>query len=62
MNVEEYGRIIDEACFEKDGRKRLTCAKAFELSGKYGIPVRKIGNYCTKAGIRISNCQLGCFK
>ena len=62
MNADEYGRIIEESSIDKDGRKTLPCAKAFELSEKYGIPLKDIGAWCTDNGIKISRCQLGCFE
>ena len=62
MDTEEYGKIIEESSIEQDDRKALPCAKAFDLSGRYGIPLKDIGAYCTRNGIRISRCQLGCFK
>jgi hypothetical protein len=62
MNADGYGKIIEEASFEKDGRRMLPCARAFELSEKHGIPLKDIGAYCSESGIRISSCQLGCFE
>jgi hypothetical protein len=62
MTPDEYGKIIEEAAFERDGRKMLTCAKAFELSAEHSIPIGEIGSWCTDNGIRISMCQLGCFE
>ncbi len=61
MNADEYGKIIVEASIDKDGRKVMYCAKAFELSEKFGISLKDIGEYCTGNGIKISGCQLGCF-
>lgn len=61
MNVDEYGKVIEESSFDKDGRKALLCAKAFELSEKYGISLKDIGEYCSENGIKLSGCQLGCF-
>ena len=62
MNAEEYGKIIEESSIDKDGRKVLPCTKAFELSEKFGISLKDIGEYCTGNGIKISRCQLGCFE
>ena len=62
MNIEEFGKIIEESSIEQDGRKSLPCAKAFELSERYSIPLKDIGAYCSDNGIRISMCQLGCFE
>jgi alanyl-tRNA synthetase len=62
MNAEESGKIIEESSVEQDGKKVLPCAKAFRLSGRHGIPLKDIGAYCTRNGIKIIGCQLGCFK
>jgi len=62
MNADEYGKIIEESSLERDGGKVLPCAKAFDLSRRYGIPLKNIGIYCTDNGIKIIMCQLGCFK
>ena len=43
-------------------KKVLTCAKAFELAKKFDVKIIKIGNICNQHKIKISNCQLGCFK
>jgi hypothetical protein len=62
MNPDELGKIINETSFEVDGKRKLPCAKAFELSRKYSITLREIGKYCNENDIRISACQLGCFE
>jgi hypothetical protein len=61
MNAEEYGKVIEESAIDRDGGKALPCVKAFELSEKFGIPLKDIGAYCTGSGIKIISCQLGCF-
>lgn len=40
---------------------RLTCDTAHQLSEKYNIPLRDIGEICNDLKIRISACMLGCF-
>ncbi|MBN2071915.1 MAG: hypothetical protein JW814_10700 [Candidatus Krumholzibacteriota bacterium] len=62
MSEEELGRVIDAAVETKDGRKKLSCAKAFIIADDYGIRLSDISRYCNRNDIRISNCQLGCFK
>ena len=62
MNTDEYGKIIEEAVIDRDGRKVMLCAKAFELSERFKISLKDIGAYCTEKGIKISGCQLGCFE
>ncbi len=57
MNNEEIRSIL-----EKEGIiKELSCAKAFEISEKYGISKSDIAKYCNKQNIKIRACQLGCF-
>ena len=45
-----------------EDKKRLTCAKAFELAKKYDVEIVAIGRICNKHNIKIRKCQLGCFK
>ena len=42
-------------------KRKLTCAKAFELAQKYEIEIIEIGRICNKHNIKICKCQLGCF-
>ncbi len=44
------------------GKPRLSCAKALALHEEHGIPLQEIGLICDRAGIKISACELGCFK
>jgi len=46
---------------EIEGKKRLACAKAFELAQEFGVEVIEIGRICNRQKIRICKCQLGCF-
>ena len=47
---------------EPDGRKKLTCAEAFELARRFEIEVIEVGRICNQNNVRICKCQLGCFK
>lgn len=53
--------VIDAAT-GKDGKKRLACQAAFALSQKEDISLKEIGSICNRNDIKISSCQLGCFK
>jgi len=58
-------KLVDaviEAVSEIDGRKKLSCATAFQLAGRFGVKMLEIGHICNARNIRICNCQLGCFK
>jgi hypothetical protein len=46
---------------EIDGRKKLTCAEAFELARRFKVGIIEIGRICNQNSIKIHKCQLGCF-
>jgi hypothetical protein len=46
---------------EIDGRKKLTCAEAFELARQFKVGIIEIGRICNQNNIKIHKCQLGCF-
>ena len=63
MEIEK--EIIDailDAANEVDGKNKLNCAQAFELAKKLDVAIAEIGRICNENNVRISNCQLGCFK
>ncbi|MFA5331726.1 MAG: hypothetical protein WC342_05060 [Methanoregula sp.] len=61
MDQEKKQKI--EHMFAEEGiTNAITCSRAFDLSGKYGIPMEEIGKFCNTRGIKIHGCQLGCFR
>lgn len=62
MNADELAKIIDEATIEKDGVKRLTCAMAFGIAENCPVTLTEIGQACNRLGVKIVQCQLGCFE
>ena len=62
MNLEEKTEIVLKSARQIDGKKRLQCARAFAIHGKYGISLRQIGDICNRNHIKLTHCQLGCFK
>ncbi|HDY89892.1 MAG TPA: hypothetical protein ENH82_17460 [bacterium] len=60
-NAELIEKILEKSY--KDGTKvKLTCTAAFEIADRFGINPNKVGSLCNERNIRISHCQLGCFK
>jgi len=59
---EKLVEAVINATVEVDGKKKLPCAKAFELARKLGANTREISNICNAQNIRICKCQLGCFE
>ena len=44
----------------KDGH--LPCGTAFKIARDAGVPKIAVGEMTDRLGIRVSNCQIGCFK
>jgi molybdate transport system regulatory protein len=61
-NIEELTAAIIAAAGEIDGKKRLSCQTAFDLAEKFGVSKETLGQTCNDNNIKITNCQLGCFK
>ena len=61
MNPVDVKQLVLSSAQEKNGVKKLPCTKAFALSQEHGVPLRRIGDICNEAGVRICHCQLGCF-
>jgi hypothetical protein len=60
---DETGKLIVEATKERDdGRRVLSCKRAFELASQSEASLAQIGAYCDENNIKIVGCQLGCFK
>ncbi len=43
----------------KDGK--LSCAEARQLAERLGLPYKEVGTAADELGIKIKDCQLGCF-
>ncbi|ABB14709.1 MULTISPECIES: hypothetical protein [Carboxydothermus] len=57
MEEEIKNEVIRAA---KDGK--LPCKVALELANRLNVPPKKIGDAANELKIKISACQLGCFK
>lgn len=53
---------VIKSCNAMDGKKMLSCAKAFQLAQELDVKKLEIAQICNEHSIRICNCQLGCFK
>lgn len=40
---------------------KISCAQALALAGAAGVPAAEVGRAADAAGVKIANCQLGCF-
>ncbi len=53
---------IEKKMLEVAKDKKLPCKVAFKLSEELNISLKEIGELANKLNIKITNCQLGCFK
>ena len=62
MDNEKLIAAIEDAIFEKDGMRKLACAKALKISADLDVSSKLLTEYCNANDIKISDCQLGCFE
>ena len=41
--------------------KHLACADAFKIAHDLDVPLAEVGAACNELGIKVMQCQLGCF-
>ena len=61
MNDKEILDIIRENTKNIDGKEKLDCKAAWDISAKHDVSLKKIGELCNANRIKIYNCSLGCF-
>lgn len=62
MDQNALQKLVLEFAVEHDGRKTLSCARAFEIHRQHDVPLAEIGRICNENNIKIRACQLGCFR
>lgn len=60
MNKNE--ELIVNSTTLREGKKVLACTQAHKLSKEHNISLKEIGETCNHHGIKIIQCQLGCFE
>jgi hypothetical protein len=53
---------LEEAILERSKGGKLPCALCFKIAEDFGISKREMGRILNEMKIKISQCQLGCFK
>ena len=53
---------LREAIRQRSADGKIACKALLELAKASAAEPREIGRLCDEMGIRISACQLGCFK
>ena len=62
MDKAELEKVVMDATFEEDGKRKLTCSDTFKLAEEHGVELLDIARICNRENIRLCKCQLGCFK
>jgi len=62
MDKDALLKLVIEASGERDGKTTLTCARAHGLAKKHKVTLKASGEVCDANGVRIVECQMGCFK
>ncbi|MFO7951729.1 MAG: hypothetical protein R6U91_02830 [Bacillota bacterium] len=52
---------LQERIKEEAKENRLPCARAFQIASEVGVSTAEVGETCNEMGVKIVNCQLGCF-
>jgi len=52
---------LKDAIIRESRNDRLRCADALLIADELQVPPGEIGKMCNELGIKIINCQLGCF-
>ncbi len=53
---------IEETILRKSKEGKLPCALCFKIAEDFGISKKEMGEILNEMKIKISQCQLGCFK
>lgn len=59
--TEKEDILLKETRMREDKRV-LSCTQAMKLSREQGVTLKEIGEMCNNLGIKIIDCELGCFK
>lgn len=60
--MSENEKLIMNATTPRGEKRILSCADALRLSKEHDISLKEIGDTCNDLGIKIIECELGCFK
>ena len=61
MTAGNIPRLIETLKAQAGDEKRLACGEAFKISRDLDVPLAEVGRTCDELGIKMMQCQLGCF-
>jgi hypothetical protein len=54
-------RLIETLRASAGDAKRIACTDAFKIARDLDVPIADVGRTCNELGIKVMQCQLGCF-
>jgi hypothetical protein len=61
MSTGNIPRLIGALKAQAGDDKALPCGAAFKIARDLDVPLADVGRTCNELGIKIMQCQLGCF-
>ncbi|MCF7974470.1 MAG: hypothetical protein K9N55_11685 [Phycisphaerae bacterium] len=61
MTQDELTEQVLKQATQVNGKKKLSCHRAHVLAEDLAVSLQAIGTICQAQGVKIVNCQLGCF-
>jgi MOSC domain-containing protein YiiM len=60
-SITDEEKVLREALRTASEDGKIPCAEAFQVAEEFKVPKKKVGEILNKMGIKIRQCQLGCF-
>ena len=54
-------RLVEMLKAEAGDDKSIACTDAFRIARDLNVPIADVGRPCNELGIKVMQCQLGCF-
>ncbi|HEX5642277.1 MAG TPA: hypothetical protein VFZ86_08060 [Thermoleophilia bacterium] len=54
-------RLIETLKARAGDDKHIACEDAFQIARDLDVPLADVGRTCNELGIKVMQCQLGCF-
>jgi len=61
MTAGNIPRLIETLKMQAGDEKRLSCTDAFKIARDLDVTLTDVGRTCDELGIKMMQCQLGCF-
>ncbi len=61
MDKQQLKQMVLQQAQADQGRNTLSCHRAHVLAEDCSVTLQAIGQVCQDEGIKVVNCQLGCF-